>query len=105
MPVYVAWKCYPERKGLVTSLIFCCFGLGTISASLISTYIVNPDNINATIKVDLGETIYSYYTKEVTNNVPKLFQIFALGYSCLLLFSFYNIWIPEEDCNENVNET
>jgi hypothetical protein len=47
--VYVGWRCFPDRKGLITSLIFTFNGLGSIVAAIASTGIVNPNDLPPTI--------------------------------------------------------
>jgi len=34
IPVYVGWKCFPDRKGFVTSMVFVCNGVGTILGNI-----------------------------------------------------------------------
>lgn len=51
VPIYVAWKCYPEKKGLMTSIVYGANGVGTMVASLTSTLIVNPYNAKPNIEI------------------------------------------------------
>lgn len=49
VPVWCAWKFFPNRKGLITGICQGCFFLGTCYYSLLYTYLVNPYNIPADI--------------------------------------------------------
>eukprot|EP00347_Sterkiella_histriomuscorum_P001440 403372029 len=91
------WKCYPFNKGLVTSLIFCFNGLGTITSALLSAYIVNPDNKFPEIVSTKGGIKYNYYHEDVADNVPLLFYYFAIGEIVILVFALSFIWIPPYD--------
>lgn len=102
MPVYIGWKCYPEKKGLVTSLIFCSNGVGTILAAIFSTLIINPDNYVPTIEVINLNIINRYYGPTVTQNVPSLFIIFASCEAVLLAIALYCIWIPPTEENDEI---
>ena len=42
IPVCCGWEYYPEKKGLITGIIFSAYGLGSFFYSLISTALVNP---------------------------------------------------------------
>jgi hypothetical protein len=100
LPIYVGWKCFPLNKGLVTSLICACNGVGTIFASIISVYIVNPNNTFPSIKGGDGNIVYNYYDNSVSENVPKLFRYLALGEFVILLFALFHVWIPPYDMPE-----
>lgn len=57
VPVWYAWKYFPNRKGLVTGICQGCFFLGTCYYSLLYTYLVNPYNIPADIKIYVGNEV------------------------------------------------
>jgi hypothetical protein len=44
VPVFIAWKCYPNKRGLAISLVQGANGVGTIASNIISTYLVNRTN-------------------------------------------------------------
>eukprot|EP00347_Sterkiella_histriomuscorum_P015761 403355779 len=94
LPVYVGWKCFPLKKGLVTSLIMCFNGVGTITQALVSVLIVNPENAKPSIQVDAGKVTYNYYDDSISQNVPIFFRIFAGVELILLVFALKFIWIP-----------
>lgn len=97
--MYVAWKCYPESKGLVTSVIFAANGLGSIIAAILSTMLVNPDGLNPSIIVHTGTTNYKYFDREVTSNVPFFLRVFAYAEIIILVFALYYIYIPDKSSN------
>ena len=83
--MYLGWKAYPERKGLVCSLIYASNGFGTIVNNISSTYLINPNN-----DLPVKETKYemhAYFGKSVVSNVPKFFQVFALAEFILLILA------------------
>jgi hypothetical protein len=57
----VGWKCFPELKGTITSLIFCSNGVGSIIVAILSTMIINPGNITPDISVKNGNVMNKYY--------------------------------------------
>ena len=65
MPYYIAWKCYPENRHLNTSLVNFAYILGTIIATIISSYLVNPQGLEPTIIVNEGGVDYWYYDQEI----------------------------------------
>jgi hypothetical protein len=53
-PLIVAWSYFPEKKGRVSGLITCGFGFSAGIFNMVSTSLVNPDNIPPDIKVQEG---------------------------------------------------
>ena len=49
VPVTAGWQYFPTRKGVISGVTMCAFGLGSFIFSLIITHIINPDNLKATI--------------------------------------------------------
>ena len=87
------WKFFPEKKDLMSGIIFSSFGLGSFVFTSIADEIINPDN---------SEKEGKYYSKEIAYNFLtfvkfEIFSIVILGViSCILCF-------PYKD-NENKNE-
>lgn len=97
VPMFVGWKCFPERKGMVSSLILTFNSLGKVMSAIVSTEIVNPNNILPSIDAIEGKITRHYYGPEVANNVPWLFRslgIFAFG---LLSIAIFMIWVPKNE--------
>lgn len=99
--MYVGWKCFPHNKGLVTSLIFAANGLGTILATILSTIIVNPNDLQPTIYVTEGVITYRYFYAEVSQNVPKFLQVFSLAETLILIYGIFHIYIPADSEEPN----
>ena len=85
------------NKGIVTSLIMCFNGIGTITAAIIATFIVNPNNQFPTIVSVKGGITYNYYHEDIADNVPSLFRYFAYAEIIILVFALSFIWIPPYD--------
>jgi MFS transporter, OFA family, oxalate/formate antiporter len=49
-PLMCGWEWMPERRGFVSGIIIGGFGFGTFIFALISTAIVNPNNVKPTLK-------------------------------------------------------
>lgn len=74
-PLYNAWHYFPESKGLVTGIILCGSGLGSFIFGLVSTSIVNPDNLKTN---SLG-----VFPEEVSERVPHMIRTMALFWSAI----------------------
>eukprot|EP01015_Nassula_variabilis_P001511 TRINITY_DN10810_c0_g1_i1.p1 TRINITY_DN10810_c0_g1~~TRINITY_DN10810_c0_g1_i1.p1 ORF type:complete len:269 (-),score=21.04 TRINITY_DN10810_c0_g1_i1:60-866(-) len=73
----------PNRKGLVTGILFCFSGLAISFFSLLSQHLVNPLNLKATI-TDISEnTTHNYFDKRVTDRVPYMLRTLSMIYLCL----------------------
>lgn len=70
--LYVAWTYYPEKRSVVTGVILFCAGISASITSPITTYIVNPKNLDPN-------------SQEVSEKVPFLFLCISIGYGCLTL--------------------
>ena len=38
-----SWKYFPEKKGLLSGIILCCFGMGSFFWTFIADKMINPD--------------------------------------------------------------
>ena len=105
IPLYVGWKSFPERKGLVSSLIMFANGMGPIFANTFTTFIVNPNNLSPTIEVDIGSTTYIFYDEEVAFSVPQMFRYLVLCEAIIIFLAIPFIYVPpEEDENDQRDE-
>ncbi len=93
-PMYVAWKCFPKRKALMSSLIFTANGTGSVLYSIFSGIIVNPKNLPATIEVKEGNIVYKYYDHDVADNAIWLFRFFAAVAAFTLVITMTTIYLP-----------
>lgn len=100
----MGWKCFPDSKGLVTSLIFAANGFGSIIAAITSTMLVNPEGLNPSIVVHKGPSIYKYYDHIVADNVPEFLRIFVYAEIVVLVFALYHIYIPDPNDTDEEDE-
>ena len=78
VPIYNAWKFFPEKKALVTGIVLCGFGLGSFIFGLIATHLINPEN-EKTLNSGL-------YPPDVNERVPSSIRILSLCWgACSLL--------------------
>lgn len=55
MPLlYCLWSHFPKKTGNATGIVLTAFGISAFSACLLATFIVNPENIPATIPYTEG---------------------------------------------------
>jgi len=78
----------------MTSLIFTFNGIGTISAVIISSLIVNPDNQEPQVKSMKGHIEYTYFGPEVAQRLPTMFYSFVYGELVILAFALFVVWVP-----------
>ena len=90
------WQFFPEKKDLMTGIIFSSFGLGSFAFTSIADEMINPDNSQKEGK---------YYSKEIAYNFLtfvkfEMFSIVILGsIACVLCFPY-----EEEEKNNNENK-
>ena len=87
------WKYFPNRKDLISGIIFSSFGLSSFAFTSIADLIINPDNIPKEGK---------YYSKQISYRFLKYIKIFTIcaviigAISSILCFTY-------EDENQNQN--
>eukprot|EP00347_Sterkiella_histriomuscorum_P003101 403365582 len=81
VPVYNSWSHYPEKKGMVTGIVLCGFGMGSFMFDFISVALVNP---NAQDPDKQG-----VYSLEVANNVPYMLRMLALIWTIISTIAFF----------------
>ena len=85
------WKYFPNRKDLISGIIFSSFGLSSFAFTSIADLIINPDNIPKEGK---------YYSKQISYRFLKYIKIFTIcaviigAISSILCFTY-------EDENQN----
>lgn len=70
VPVSCGWKYFPNHKALVNGIVIGAFGFGSFVFNLVSTQLINPDNISAN---DEG-----LFPEEVYQNVPGALRILVI---------------------------
>lgn len=76
IPLYNAYKYFPQKKGMLTGIIMGGYGLGTFISSLIFLKMVNPSNDKIGADGD--------FTKEVADNFPIGLQTISYYFAILL---------------------
>ena len=93
------WKFFPEKKDIMSGIIFSSFGLGSFVFTSIADQIIDPDNEKKEGK---------YYSKEVAYNFLTFvkFEIFSIAILGIIasLLSFPYEDEKKEDENENKNK-
>ncbi|KAL4512575.1 hypothetical protein ABPG72_020412 [Tetrahymena utriculariae] len=83
MPIlYCLWSHFPTKTGNTTGVALASFGLATFFYSIFATYIVNPQNLPATIEYIEGQQTYYLFEEVVNQNVPSM--VFWIGFVQLL---------------------
>ena len=55
LPIHCGWAYFPKKKGMVTGIIVSSFAFANTAFGIISTWIVNPDNLKPTIIIYEGD--------------------------------------------------
>ena len=84
------WKYFPNRKDLISGLIFSSFGLSSFAFTSIADLIINPDNIPKDGK---------YYSKQISYRFLKYIRIFTI---CTVVIGAISsiLCFPYEDENK-----
>ena len=77
------WEYFPERKGFVSGLILCGFGLGAFVFGFISTALANPKNEKP------GDD--KFFPRDVADNVPKMLQVCVAIWAVLCVISVVTV--------------
>ena len=85
------WKYFPNKKDLMSGIIFSSFGLGSFVFTSIADFIINPDNI-----AKEG----NYYSKEISYRYLAYLKFFILSIVILGAISII-LNFPFEEENEN----
>ena len=92
------WKYFPEKKGLISGIIFSSFGLSSFIFTSLGDYLINPDNKNKEKEDN------KYYSEEISERFLIYVKVFIIciiimgTLSCILCFPF-----KEETSKENNN--
>lgn len=85
IPLKICWDYFPQKKGMVSGIIICGFGLGSFIFSFVSTLLANPNNLTADHEVD-GLVFYGH---DVSSRVPGMIRKLALSWSILCTISIF----------------
>ena len=88
-----SWKYFPEKKGILSGIILCCFGMGSFFWTFIADLLINPDNKPVDNKE--GSPYKGYYDESVSDKITNfwLLMVFIviafMGIIGLLSFDYY----------------
>ena len=85
-PLIVCWGHYPTNRGRITGLLMAVFGYSTSIFNLVTTYVVNPENAQATITEKVGLTTSRYFSEEIARKTPSMLLWLAGVFSLLAVF-------------------
>jgi len=71
-------------------------GLGPICANMLTTMIVNPNNIEPSIEEIDGSQTYKFYDYRVASRVPWMFQCLVICEFAVLVVATSFIYIPPQ---------
>lgn len=78
-PMMCAWEWFPERRGMVSGIIVAGYGFGSSITGMISTKIVNPNNLQSS-KNAAGIDIFPL---EVAQKVPEMLRMLCCFFMVL----------------------
>lgn len=95
IPIRLGFMYFPHKKGIVSGLIVCGFGMGAFFLSYVAKYIINPDNYapeiyNAQVKE-------YYFDHRVSDNVPFGIRVLSIIYLFTALIGVWLITDPTKD--------
>lgn len=69
VPIMCAWQYYPNKRGFISGLLVCSWGLGAFLFAFLMTMVANPDNDQPTFisENDGGDLLFD---KEVARRMP-----------------------------------
>lgn len=105
LPLVCGWEHYPQNKGFVTGIIVGAYGFSSFIFNPLITFLVNPNNESATIKINDD---LKFFDTDVADNVPKSIRTVGFIWAALVLASILLISRPplnvdaEEDDGEEI---
>lgn len=100
VPLVCSWEYFPKKQGMITGIIVGSYGFASFVFGLISTAIVNPNNINPTID---GDNI-KFFTPEVADRVPLMMRTLVFIWLTFALLSVMLISRRPKDSIERESE-
>ncbi|MHA1339148.1 MAG: OFA family MFS transporter [Promethearchaeota archaeon] len=94
-PIACAAKWFPDKKGMINGIAVAGFGAGAFIFNKITTYIVNPTNIKATI-VGTDGKLYFDPASPVVAKVPSLLILLGVIYAIMIIGGSFTLKNPPE---------
>ena len=82
-PLAVAWRHFPDKKGLVNGVILCAYGSGSFFLNILAQYLVNPNDEKAHYPPG-NPNHEKYFKQEVYKNVPQMWIVLVIIWGVLL---------------------
>lgn len=82
------WGFFPKRKGLISGIYTCCFGVSSFFFTMFADYIINPDNKSPDENTKLYPIDVSKRVRKFIVIIVIIFLIFS-SISVCLVFQFY----------------
>jgi len=101
-----AWKHFPEKKGLLSGVILCCFGMGSFFWTFIADWLINPDSESVESNKDAND--YGYYKENVCNKITDfwLLMVFiVLAFMVIIGFLSFDYYEDENTKSSDYMET
>lgn len=98
MPLKICWDLFPTKKGMVTGVIICGFGVGSFVFGIISTFLINPTNQQTELIQD-----QHVYGSQVANNSMGALRTLALCWAALTAIALILIKIKRVEPSEIQN--
>lgn len=92
IPLRICWELFPNNKGIVTGAITCGFGVGSFLFGIVSTLLINPNNMQME-KVGKDHL----YGPEVANNTMTALRKLAVYWGILTILALFLIKIKTND--------
>lgn len=99
LPLYNAYKYFPDKRGLISGLILGAYGFGSMLTSPYLINFLNPDNEKPV--QDQSDKNY-YFNKEICDNLQYSLRMLALLFICLGISGIILCIEYEEDEVENL---
>ncbi|CAD8092769.1 unnamed protein product [Paramecium sonneborni] len=96
LPIICGWKYFPFNRGMVSGLIIAGYGFGAFTFNFVCKAICNPNNEEPEIGFEENGKIKKYFSKDVYENVPFMFQMLALSYFILTIISVLLVKYPRD---------
>ena len=75
------WEWFPNNKGFVSGIIVAGFGFGAFIFGFISTFIVNPYNLQ------IDKKNGGYFPKQVSDNIPLMYKLLLFVWAIFVLIA------------------
>ena len=90
----ICWELFPNHKGIVTGMISCGFGIGSFLFGIVSTLLINPNNL----KMDtIGRHHEHVYGPEVADNTMVALRKMAVYWTILTLIALILIKLDKKE--------